>query len=131
MKDLFFTLVDRAVAGLRGREFLLANFAGEASDFVRFNKARVRQAMTVEQAHLTLTLIDGSRHGTVRFTLSGDLATDGAAVDQVLAELRADIPTLPEDPYLLYSTDVNSSNVVRAGALPKRAEAIETVIDNA
>ena len=131
MPQLFLNLVDRGVASLRGREFLLANFSGETSDFVRFNRARVRQAMTVEQAHLSLTLIDGNRHATVRFALSGDPPTDGATVDNVLAELRADIPTLPEDPYLLYSTEVNSSDVVRAGSLPQRAEAIETIIDSA
>jgi predicted Zn-dependent protease len=131
MKDLFFSLADRAIAGLRGREFLLANFSGEVSDFVRFNKARVRQAMTIQQANLTLTLIDGSRHATVKFTLAADPATDNAAVDRALAELRADLPTLPEDPYLLYSTAVNSSELVRTGRLPQGAEAIETIIESA
>ena len=131
MKELFFGVVDRAVAGLRGSEFLLANFSGEVSDFVRFNKARVRQAMTVRQAHLTLTLIDGNRHATVRFALSTDPASDNAAVDTVLAELRDDLPALPEDPYLLYSTAVQSSELVRSGELPRGAEAIETVIASA
>src|SRR5262252_1696994 len=131
MKDLFFSLADRAIAGLRGREFLLANFSGEVSDFVRFNKARVRQAMTIQQAHLTLTLIDGSRHATVKFTLAADPTTDLAAVDQALANLRADLPTLPEDPYLLYSTAVHSSELVRSGRLPQGAEAIETIIGSA
>jgi len=131
MRDLFFSLVERAVAGLRGHEFLLANFSGEVSDFVRFNKARVRQAMTIQQAHLTLTLIDGSRHASTRFSLAIDTTTDNAAVDQALADLRADLPTLPEDPYLLYSTAVNSSELVRSGKLPQGAEAIETIIDAA
>ena len=76
MKELFFELADRAIGALRGKEFLLANFSGEVSDFVRFNKARVRQAMTIRQAHLALTLIDGNRHATVRFALSSDPATD-------------------------------------------------------
>ena len=131
MKELFFDLADRAVSALRGNEFLLANFAGEVSDFVRFNKARVRQAMTIKQAHLTLTLIEGNRHATVCFALSSDRATDRAAVDAVLAELRGDLPTLPEDPYLLYATTVNSSQAVRAGVLPHAAEAIDTVVEGA
>jgi predicted Zn-dependent protease len=131
MKEFFFGLVDRAVAGLHGSEFLLANFSGEVSDFVRFNQARVRQAMTIQQAHLTLTLIDGNRHATVRFALSTDPVTDNAAVDTVLAELRADLPALPEDPYLLYSTTLQSSELVRSGNLPHGAEAIETIIASA
>ncbi|HTT10608.1 MAG TPA: metallopeptidase TldD-related protein [Burkholderiaceae bacterium] len=131
MQDLFFGLVERAIGALRGREFLLANFAGEISDFVRFNHTRVRQAMTIQQAHLALTLIDANRHASIKFTLTADPTTDHAAVDQALAQLRADLPTLPADPYLLYSTAVNSSEVVRAGRLPQGGEAIETIIDSA
>lgn len=131
MKQLFFELADRAVGALRGNEFLLANFAGEVSDFIRFNKARVRQAMTIRQAHLTLTLIDGNRHATVRFALSSDPATDRAAVDGVIASIRADLPALPEDPYLLYATEVCSSESVRSGVLPSGADAIDTVVEGA
>jgi predicted Zn-dependent protease len=131
MKELFFQLADHAMGRVRGHEFLLANFSGEVSDFVRFNRARVRQAMTIRQAHVALTLIDGNRHATVRFALSTDPATDAATVDDVLAGLRADLPTLPEDPYLLYSTAVNSSEVIRAGALPEGADCVDTVIESA
>jgi predicted Zn-dependent protease len=131
MRELFFALADRAGDGLKGQEFLLANFAGEESDFVRFNCARVRQAMTIQQAYLTLTLIDGSRYASVRIALAADPAGDGIAVDRALAELRADLPTLPEDPYLLYSTTVNSTESVRAGQLPRGVEAVETIIEGA
>jgi len=131
MKEVFFGLVERAIAGLQGREFLLANFSGEVSDFVRFNRARVRQAMTIQQAHLTLTLIDGSRHATIKLSLAADPATDALAVDTALADLRADLPSLPEDPYLLYSTTVNSSELVRASELPRGAEAIDAIIEGA
>jgi predicted Zn-dependent protease len=131
MQPLFLSLVDRAIGSLRGSEFLLANFAGEVSDFVRFNRARVRQAMTIRQAHLTLTLVDGNRHASIRLALAADPAIDGAAVDSAVAELRADLPLLPEDPYLLYSTSVNSSDLVRSGKLPQGAEAIDTIIGSA
>jgi predicted Zn-dependent protease len=131
MKEHFFDLADRAVGALRGKEFLLANFSGEVSDFIRFNKARVRQAMTIHQAHLTLTLVDGNRHASVRFALSSDPATDRAAVDAVIASMRADLPEMPEDPYLLYATDVRSSEFVRSGTLPTGADAIETVVEGA
>lgn len=131
MKDLFFSLADRAIGGLRGNEFLLANFAGETSDFVRFNRARVRQAMTVRQAQLSLTLIDGNRRATASVALAADPCVDVATVDGALAELRADLPGLPEDPYLLYSTTVNSTELVRAGRLPDPADAIGSVVENA
>ncbi len=131
MKELFFDLADHAIGALRGTEFLLANFSGEVSDFVRFNRARVRQPMTIRQAHLTLTLIDGSRHASMRFALSSDPVTDRAAVDQTVGALRADLATLPEDPYLLYATEIHSSEAVRNGTLPSGAEAIDAVVEAA
>ena len=45
-----------------------SSFAGEDSDFVRFNHACIRQAMTIRQAHLTLSLVDGARSDTTTRT---------------------------------------------------------------
>ena len=81
MNDLFFTLADHANAQLRGSEVLLVNFAGEVTDFVRFNHARVRQPLTVRQATLTLSLIDGARRDNVTLTLSGDAVPDRSRGD--------------------------------------------------
>jgi predicted Zn-dependent protease len=131
MRELFFDLVDRAIAGLHGSEFLLANFSGEISDFVRFNRARVRQAMTIRQAHLSLTLIEGNRHATMRLALSTEPSLDAAAIEAALAELRAELPTLPDDPYLLYSTTVCPSEFVSRGRLPAGGEAIPAVVQSA
>jgi predicted Zn-dependent protease len=127
MQDLFFSLAEHAFARLRGNEVLLATFAGEVSDFIRFNHARVRQPMTVRQARLGLSLIEGARRDHCHLTLSGDVAEDRAAVTAAVAALRADLPTLPEDPYLLYSTEATTSDRAVAGALPAGAEAIEAV----
>jgi predicted Zn-dependent protease len=127
MKELFFDLADHATAQLEGSEVLLANFAGEVTDFVRFNHARVRQPMTVRQATLTLSLIEGKRRDNVTLTLTGDPARDRTAVSEALATLRRDLPTLPEDPYLLYSTGSARSERETAGRLPQAGEAIEAV----
>jgi predicted Zn-dependent protease len=126
MRDLFFDLATHAFGRLRGAEVLLANFSGESSDFVRFNHARVRQPMSVRQAHLTLHLIDGRRHQRATLAVSGN-DDDRAAVDATIEAMREDLPALPEDPYLLYSTDAGESQTERAGALPSAQQAIETV----
>lgn len=127
MKELFFQLADHAVAQLAGDEVLLVNFAGEITDFVRFNHARVRQPMTVRQATLTLSLIDGRRRDNLTLTLTGEPATDRAAVTDAIAALRRDLTTLPEDPYLLYSTAAAHSEREAAGRLPGADEAIDAV----
>ena len=127
MRELFFDLADHAIGRLRGSEALLANFSGEASDFVRFNQARVRQPMTVRQAYLTLQLIDGRRHDRTTLAITGNADEDRPAIDAAIASMRNDLPALPEDPYLLYSTDAGDSHNARTGALPSAEEAITTL----
>jgi len=127
MRELFFDLADHAIGRLRGSEALLANFSGEVSDFVRFNHARVRQPMTVRQAYLTLQLIDGRRHDRTTLAVTGNADEDRSAIDAAIASMRSDLPALPEDPYLLYSTDAGASRTARTGALPSPEEAITTL----
>jgi len=126
MQDLFFGLTDFANGRLRGGEALLANFEGEVSDFVRFNHARVRQPMSVRQAHLTLELIAGRRRDRTTLSISGN-AEDRDAVAAAVDSMRADLPSLPEDPYLLYSTEAGTSRAERTGSLPSAEEAITTL----
>lgn len=127
MKDLFFTLADHACAQLRGREVLLANFAGEVSDFVRFNHALVRQPMTIRQARLDLSLIEGQRRDNCALTLTGHPEEDRARVAAAVTTMRADLPSLPEDPYLLYATDAAQSSRETTGTLPSPQEAIDAI----
>jgi predicted Zn-dependent protease len=127
MKDLFFDLAGYANGLLRGGEVLLANFDGEASDFLRFNHARVRQPMSVRQAHLTLQLIDGRRHDRTTLAVTGNPEDDRPAIEGVIEAMRADLPALPEDPYLLYCTDATVSDNARRGRMPSPEEAVETI----
>jgi predicted Zn-dependent protease len=128
MKDLFFDLAGHAFGRLRGAEVLLVNFSGETSDFIRFNHARVRQPMSVRQAYLTLHLVDGRRHDRTTLTVSGG-DDDRAAIDAAIASMRADLPLLPEDPYLLYSTAATRSETERGGRLPTADEAISSLTE--
>jgi predicted Zn-dependent protease len=129
MKELFFTLADHACAGLGSDEVLLLNFSGEVTDFVRFNHAQVRQPMTVRQAQLGLTLIDGLRRNELTLTLAGTPLQDRGTVTAAVQSLRAELSQLPEDPYLLYSTEATRSERIDTGALPSAASAIEDVVE--
>jgi predicted Zn-dependent protease len=131
VKDGFFELADYAIGQLRGSEALLANFCGEASDFVRFNHARVRQAGSVTQASLRLTLIDQGRRLHTTLTVAFDQPSDHAAIGLAIQTMRSELPSLPIDPFLLYATDVNSSNRERRGRLPDAGEAVDCVIAGA
>ena len=128
MKQRFFELADYAIGQLRGTETLLANFAGETSDFARFNHARVRQAGSVTQAYLRLTLIDRGRRLHTTLAASFDQPSDHDAIRAAIGTMRSELPSLPADPLLLYATEVNSSNLERRGRLPDATEAVDCVI---
>jgi predicted Zn-dependent protease len=131
MKQRFLDLAQHAVGQLQGSELLLVNFSGEHSDFVRFNRARVRQAGSVMQANLGLTLIDRGRRLRTTLTLAFNEAADQAAIRSAIQLMRSDLSSVPVDPLLLFATEAADSNLERRGRLPSAEEAVDGVIAGA
>jgi predicted Zn-dependent protease len=125
MQDYFYKLADELTGRCGGEEVLLLNFSAEESDFVRFNRSLVRQGGSVTQRYLTLELIVGPRHASETFTISGDASGDHRQAEKILNRLRDRLPATPEDPYLLYATDVHSSEQIGQNQLGP----VEAVID--
>ena len=128
MQENFYELADYLAGKLHGDEVFLATFDGEESDFVRFNRSLVRQAGSVTQRYLTLDLIRGQRHAKSTFTMTGEAAIDRARLDALLAELRVDLQHVPEDPYLLYPTELHSSERHGERATPDRESALAAIL---
>ncbi len=128
MKDYFYEIADFAVGLLKQDEVLLVEFAGEESDFVRFNHDAVRQAGHVVQRILELTLINGNRSLSATLTLSGSAETDRALVEERMRFLRENVSMVPEDPYLLYSTEVHSTEREREAMLIPAREAVDAIV---
>lgn len=127
----FDDLVAWATAGLAGDEVLLAHLTGEDSDFVRFNHAAVRQAGSVHQRSLRVDLVEGARHATSTFNLTGERDPDRQRLGDALRELREIRALVPDDPFLLYSTGSHTTERVRAGVLPGAGDAADAVISGA
>ena len=128
MQEQFYNLVDRLCEKLQGQEVLLAGFSGEQSDFVRFNRSKVRQAGSVTQRYVSLDLVSGPRHTSASLALTGEVEADAARGAEAVACLRERLEFVPEDPYLLYATEVNSTEQVRENRLPPGDEAVEAVL---
>ena len=128
MQDYFHALVDSVSAYLRSPEIYTCTFRAEDSDFVRFNRSAVRQAGTVRQRALSLDLIKGRRHAGGSITLTGDLRNDEPRLFRLLEELRQQLPFLPEDPHLLYATEVFSSTTAGRNELPESQEAVDSIL---
>lgn len=129
MQDFFYTLADFIDQQLQANEVYLCNFSAEQSDFIRFSKGKIRQPGSVEQRYLELELIQGNRHTMGQLTLSGDRQTDQERITNMLAELRHQLPHIPADPYLLYATDVNSTEFTGKNTLPDTQDSLSTIID--
>jgi predicted Zn-dependent protease len=93
------------------------NFSAEASQFIRFNQAKVRQTGQVENATVRLTYMQDQRSGYWELPLTGDLAVDRQAAAQALEYLQQVVPTLPADPYLVMPQGAASSREVYPGDL--------------
>lgn len=129
MQEYFYALADALTGLLRGNEVYTCTFRGEDSDFVRFNHSAVRQAGTVAQRFLNLDLIHGQRHAAADIALAGDWEEDRARLTETVSALRAQLPYVPDDPHLLYATEVHSSVQEGANQLPASADAVAAVID--
>ena len=137
MRALFDAFAEVLGSRARPGELLVATLDAEASEFVRLNGARLRQAGRVERATARVRLVDGERQAFLNLTLPGlDAGVDAvaAALDPALAALRDAITDAAPDPLL----DVQRSAIVsddgvgegRAGGFD-RALFVDTVAQSA
>ncbi len=128
MQAYFYELADALCATITTGEVLLVRFWGEMSNFIRFTRSRVRQAGTVTQCSLSMELIHGRRHAAARVAIARDTEVDLSRLRRTLEALRASLPHVPEDPYLLYATEVRSGEQCGENTLPDRSVALDAIL---
>ncbi len=134
MRSLFYSVADALESQVRVGEVLAAQFWGEASDFIRINGARVRQAGRVERAVIRLRYVFEGRQAFYTITPPG-LHVERQSVLRFVAEavdvLRGLIVDSAEDPWLdlsyaaICEEDIGSPHTFDARAL------LDTVISAA
>ncbi len=128
MQTYFHHLADTLKTLLLGDEIYLASLSAEEANFVRFNKSAVRQAGSVKQINLSISLIANQRRAESKLTLSGMRDSDEALLRSALDTLRLDLGALPADPYLLYNTTPQSSEHIGESSLPADEDMIEQIL---
>ena len=131
MRASFDVLTDHLRAELAPGEAFTAWFQGEDSDFVRMTQGKVRQPGSVSQRTLSVDLILGQRHAGGTLGVSGDAALDRQRVKALMETLRAALPHVPDDPFLLYHRSSEETAVIGENALPDAAEVTAHVLDRA
>lgn len=125
--DNFKALVEWLKQAITDNEQFQLGYADEASEFVRFNHAKVRQAGQVQQASVHLKLINDGRHADLGITLAGEPALDRQRLADGLQQLRETLPLLPQDPYLLLNHNAWQSSNEQAQPLPELAQVLEDI----
>ena len=123
----FKALVDWLKQAVTDQEHFHLGYADEASEFVRFNHAQVRQAGQVQQASLNLKLINDGRHADLGITLSGEAQLDRQRLANGLQQLRETLPLLPPDPYLLLNPDAWHNHNEQLRPLPELAQVLDDI----
>ena len=101
--------------------------SAEVSDFVRFNRGRVRQAGTVEKARIELRLIREGRQASFVQTLSGIAVDDRARIAAAFEELRLIVGDSEPDPHLAVSDLAVCRSTRLSSRLPDAQEVCEVV----
>ena len=127
----FEALLAHLNAGLQAGEGFTLEYQAEASDFIRFNHARVRQAGQVQQVYAILALYQGERHGDFELALSGVIDDDLPRLDQALQRLRGVLPTLADDPYLRLNREAWRSETAAGEAVQHSEAAITQIVEAA
>ncbi|KDP87869.1 Zn-dependent protease [Cupriavidus sp. SK-3] len=126
-ESLFAALAEDVRAALGEGEAFTLWYSAEASEFIRFNRARVRQAGQVRQATASLKLVREGRHADIGIALSGEPATDRQRLADGLLQLREAIAQLQPDPYLLLERDPWQRVLANAAAPPDSSEVLAQI----
>ncbi|MFC5499643.1 TldD/PmbA family protein [Caenimonas terrae] len=127
MQQYFERLADAVCTLAEGAERVTLSFSAEATDFIRFNRAAVRQATHVEQRYGSVSVIADGRRATGTLSLRGELGLDIQALLAERATLLAQLPHIPQDRYLLLPSAIASSQRRTVGELPAAGQLIDAV----
>jgi predicted Zn-dependent protease len=125
----FFELATRLFSALTTSEIAFLYLRGEASSFIRFNAARVRQSGDVDQLVAHFTLIDDGRHTSTELSLTGQLDRDLGHLLETLTAMRAIVQAVPRDPYLCYDSTPRENIAEGDKVAVAPAEALTDILD--
>ena len=112
-ESVFSQLAD-ALASACSAHYTLT-ISGETSQFVRFNRARIRQTGQVKDGSLTLTLMQDDRTASATVPFVGEFDADWPLLKTALSELQGMVPALPIDPFLVLPNGAATSRTVNQG----------------
>ena len=112
MREYFEKITKELFKNIKSNELLIINFDAEESKFVRLNKGKIRQAGSVKQISMTLSLSTKDKRNLKSYVrLNGSFERDISTLIKTLNYLRRELPDLPKDPYMMFSTSIHSTEI--------------------
>jgi predicted Zn-dependent protease len=112
---------------IKGNEQLVLNISGEDTEYLRFNKARVRQISFVQDAHLEINLIADGKQISSSMELTGS-QEEPQLLKKHLEKMRTSLAALPKDPFIVEPLVGSSSREVFRGKLATATEFVDQVL---
>ena len=112
MREYFENITKELFKNIKSNELLIISFDAEESKFVRLNKGKIRQAGSVKQISMTLSLSTKDKRNLKSYVrLNGSFERDISTLIKTLNYLRRELPDLPKDPYMMFSTSIHSTEI--------------------
>lgn len=112
-------------------EEVSVSLESEQSDFVRFNASKVRQATSVEQAQVTLTIQARGKLNKISFPMTGDLSEDRKRFLLYCGKARQELAHLPENPFPILFPETGKSEFDETASTPTSSFMIDKVAQDA
>ena len=128
MEKLFNNISKKILNCIKNDEHLKLSISGEKSQFIRFTQSKVRQSGIVEDASLSMSLIQNGKTCEATFTLTGNVEKDIEKALKELIYLRNEIHTLPKDPFVIIPENTGSSIENNTGVLLPYKNAVDSLI---
>ncbi|MBD2665893.1 TldD/PmbA family protein [Richelia sinica] len=130
LETSFNQLVETLLMKKAEDEQFTVRLKSERSQFTRFNHAKVRQTGFVADGWIELTLMAEQRRIFSQFPFTGNWEVDGNLAYTALQELRAEIPLLPIDPYLVLPSGNHTSREINTGNLLTTETVVERILES-
>ena len=112
MEKIFNKISESLFTYLKNNEHLIITLDAENSQFIRFNKASVRQTGLVDDASIGLKYIANGRTCRGAFTVSGQEDVDYQRGKVEIDRMRTESNEIPEDPFIVLPNNFGSSHEI-------------------
>ena len=127
-KNNFFSLGLKIFSSLKDHEELTLSLVGEETNYLRFNKAKIRQSLHLIQGNINLNFTSQEKTCSWSIPFQQDLEQTLEKMTAALGHLRTEAASLPEDPFLVKTQNNGPYEKDHEGTLPPDDELVHSIL---